>query len=149
MARANPPFPGCATWRRPGISRFRLRSFHSRPGMTIKNAIALGMQSAPVAAGGGYVSMSLVEQFGELFGDGAAELFGVDDGDGAAIVARDVVANADRDQLDRRAGLDLLVGIAQMGPQVVAGIDRQRGIVDRRSVGNYHQGLASLGVAPQ
>ena len=45
----------------------------------------------------------LVEQLGQLLGHGAAELLGVDDGDGAAIVARHVVADADGDQLDRRA----------------------------------------------
>src|SRR4051812_49193768 len=72
----------------------------------IGHLIALRMQSAPVAGCGGDRPMGLAEQFGELFGDGAAEFFGVDDGDGAAIVARDVVADADRDQLDRRAGLD-------------------------------------------
>src|SRR5258706_625558 len=109
----------------------------------------LRVQPAPVAARGRDVSMSLVEQFGELFGDGAAELFGVDDGDGAAIVARDVVADADRDQFDRRAGLDLLDDVAQMALQVIAGIDRQRGIVDRRAVGNHHQDLAALGAAQQ
>ena len=65
--------------------------------------------------------MRLAEQLGEFFGDGAAELFGVDDGDGAAIVARDVVADADRDQFDRRAGLDFLDDVAQMPLEVIAG----------------------------
>ena len=46
--------------------------------------------------------MRLAEQFGELFGDGAAEFLGIDDGDRAAVVARDVVTDTDRDQLDRR-----------------------------------------------
>jgi len=50
----------------------------------------------------------LVEQLGELVGHGAAKLLGVHDGNRATIVARYVVADADRDQLDRRAGLDLL-----------------------------------------
>ncbi len=45
----------------------------------------------------------LVEQLGELVGHGAAELLGIDDGDGAAIVARHVMADADGDQFDRRA----------------------------------------------
>src|SRR5258705_5432382 len=140
---------GCA--RAPGIAIAESSAADdSRKGRRVMGTrMLLRMQPAPMAGCGGRHAVGLAEQFGELFGDGAAELFGVDDGDGAAVVARDVVADADRDQLDRRAGLDLLVGIAQMGPQVVAGIDRQRGIVDRRSVGNYHQGLASLGVAPQ
>src|SRR6266849_693181 len=76
--------------------------------------IALRVQPAPVAARGGNGPVGLDEQFGELFGDGAAEFFGVDDGDGAAVVARDVVADADRDQFDRRAGFDLLDDMAQM-----------------------------------
>ena len=45
----------------------------------------------------------LVEQLGELLGHRAAKLLGVDDGDGAAVIARHVVADADGDQLDRRA----------------------------------------------
>ena len=87
----------------------------------------------------------LLEQFGELLGHGAAKLLGIDDGDGAAVVARHVVADADGDQLDRRARLDLLDDLAQMPLEIVAGIDRQRGIVDRRAVGDHHQDLALLG----
>ena len=87
----------------------------------------------------------LVEQLGELVGHRAAELLGVDDGDGAAVVARHVVADADGDQLDRRAGLDLLDHPAQVALEIVAGIDRQRGVVDRRAVGDHHQDLALLG----
>ena len=73
--------------------------------------------------------MGLAEQFGELFGDGAAELFGVDNGDRTAIVARDIMTDADRDQFDRRAGFDFLDDITQMALQIIAGIDRQRGVV--------------------
>src|SRR5437899_2624686 len=80
-----------------------------------------GMQAPP--ATGGLRAMSLAEELGELFGDRAAEFLGVDNGHGAAIVARDVVADADRDQLDRRAGLDLLDDVAQVPFQIVAGID--------------------------
>ena len=86
-----------------------------------------------------------LEQLGELLGHGAAEFLGIDDGDGAAIVARHVMADADGDQFDRRAGLDLLDHPAQMAFEIIAGIDRQRGIVDRRAVGNHHQDLALLG----
>src|ERR1019366_6472321 len=68
----------------------------------------LRMQFAPAARPGGGRPPGLAEQLGELFGDGAAEFLGIDDGDRAAIVAGDVVADADRDQLDRRAGLDFL-----------------------------------------
>src|SRR5215475_5359733 len=43
----------------------------------------------------------LVEQLGQLLQHGAAELLGVDDRHGAAVVARHVVADADGDQLHR------------------------------------------------
>ena len=90
-----------------------------------------------------------LEQLGELLGHGAAELLGIDDGDGAAVVARHVVADADGDQLDRRARLDLLDDPAQMAFEIVAGIDRERRIVDRRAVGDHHQDLALLGARQQ
>src|SRR6516225_5262577 len=106
--------------------------------------IASLMQAPSRSVVGGRGPMSLAEEFGELFGDGAAELFGIDDGDGTTIVAGDVVTDADGDQLDRRTGLDLLDDMAQMPLQVVAGIDRQRRIVDQRAVRNHHQDLALL-----
>ena len=57
------------------------------------------MQTArAVVARGGRGALSLAEQFGEFFGDGTAEFLGIDDGDGTAIIARDVVTDADRDQ---------------------------------------------------
>ena len=49
-----------------------------------------------------------VKKFGKFFGHRAAEFLGVDDRHGAAIVARHVMADADRDEFDRRARLDLL-----------------------------------------
>src|SRR6202035_5661204 len=80
--------------------------------------ITLRMQSAPPAGRPGARAMGLAEQLGELFGDGAAEFLGVHDGHRAAIVARDVVDDADRDQFDRRAGLDFLDDVAQMALQI-------------------------------
>src|SRR5690348_14303142 len=106
-----------------------------------------GMQTPP--ATGRWRRIRLAEQLGELFGDRAAEFLGIDDGHRAAIVARHVMADADRDQLDRRAGLDFLDDVAQMALQIIAGIDRQRGIVDRRAVRDHHQDLALLGTAEQ
>src|SRR5207244_13218521 len=76
-----------------------------------------GMQAPP--ATGGLRAMSLAEELGELFGDRAAEFLGVDNGHGAAIVARDVVADADRDQPDRRAGLALLAGLGHVPSPIV------------------------------
>ena len=75
-----------------------------------------------------FLEFFLVEQLGELLHHRAAELLGVDDGDGAAVVARHVVADADGDQLDRRARLDPVDDVAQVALEVVAGIDRQRRI---------------------
>ena len=43
----------------------------------------------------------LVEEFGEFFEHDAAQLLGVDDRHGTAVIAPHVVADADRDQLDR------------------------------------------------
>ena len=42
-------------------------------------------------------------KLGQLLGHGAAELLGIDDGDGAPVIARHVMADADGDELDRRA----------------------------------------------
>src|SRR5262249_22695049 len=106
-------------------------------------AAGLGAATAAGASGGApglahgadVLGVLLVEQRGKLLHHGAAQLVGVDDGDGAAVVARDVVADADGDQLDRRARLDPVDDVAQMALEVVAGIDRQGRIVDRRAVG--------------
>jgi hypothetical protein len=100
------------------------------------------------AARGAFGGM-LVEELGELLGHGAAEFLGVHDGHGAAVVARHVVADADGDELHRRAGLDLLDDPAQVPLQVVARVHRQGGIVHRRAVGDHHQDLALLGAGEQ
>src|SRR6187399_326686 len=107
------------------------------------------MQPARPVARGGRGAAGLAEQLGEFFGDGAAEFLGVDDRDRTAIVTRHVVSDADRDQFDRRAGFDLLDDVTQMPLEIIAGIDRQRGIIDRRAVRNHHQDLALLGPAKQ
>src|SRR5687767_4790905 len=78
------------------------------------------MQPArPAVACGGRGTVGLAEQFGELFGDGAAEFLGIDDGDRTAIIAGDVVTDADRDQFDRRTGFDLLDDVAQVPLEVI------------------------------
>src|SRR3984893_13707910 len=89
----------------------------------------------PRAAVATFFLLFLVEQRGELLHHRAAQLVGVDDSDGAAVVARNVMADADGYELDRRARLDPVDDVAQMALEVVAGIDRQRRIVDRRAVG--------------
>ena len=65
------------------------------------------MQPAPGCGRSRRSTVCLAEEFRKLLSDGAAELFGIHDGDGTAIIAGDVVTNADRDQFDRRARLDL------------------------------------------
>ena len=60
----------------------------------------------------------LVEQLGKLLGHHAGKLLCVGDGDGAAIIAGDVVADADGEQLDRGARLDLLDHLAEMTLQI-------------------------------
>src|SRR5216683_8232136 len=81
----------------------------------------LGMQSPPGAACGRRRAVGLAEQFGEFLGDGAAEFFSVHDGDGAAIIARHIMTDADRDQFDRRTGLDLLDDVPQVPLEIIAG----------------------------
>src|SRR6185312_6078137 len=111
-----------------------------RPGMTrwgnlTRSAVGpptkLGRPAAPDAgAAGAFV----FEQIGEAFEHHAAQLLGVDDGDGAAVVAGDVVADADRGQLYLAGALDVVDHLAQVLFEVVAGVDRQRRVVDRGAV---------------
>ena len=91
----------------------------------------------------------LVEQFGKLFGHGAAEFLGVDDRDGAAVVPRNVVTDADRDQFNGGARLDLLDHPAQMPFKIVAGVHRQSRIIDWGAIGDHHQDLALFAPAQQ
>src|SRR5262249_42888076 len=93
-------------------------------------ALARGRDGAlrALAARGAVVrGLFLVEQRGELLHHGAAQLVGIDDRDGAAVVAGHVVADADGDQLDRRARLDPVDDVAQVALQVVARVHRQGG----------------------
>ena len=71
------------------------------------------------------LAMSFREQFDQLLGHGAAQLLGIHDGDGLAVIARHVMADADGGEFDAGAGLDLLDHPAQMLLQVIAGIHRQ------------------------
>src|SRR5215212_555037 len=137
------PTSGIAANESPAAVDFRKR----RREMALR--ILSGMQSAALGSHRWRGTMGLAEQLGEFFGNRAAEFFGIHDGDRAAIVARDVVADTDRDQFDRRAGIDFLDDVAQVTLQVVAGIDRERGIIDRRAVGDHHQYLALLGAAQE
>ncbi len=82
-------------------------------------------RAATATCGPHVLGIVFVEQRGELLHHRAAQLVGIDNGDGTAVVARDVVADADGDQLDRRARLDPVDDVAQMALEIVARIDRQ------------------------
>jgi hypothetical protein len=49
------------------------------------------------------------KQIGQLVGHGAGQFLRIDDGDRTAVIAGHVMADADGEQLDRRAGLDLAI----------------------------------------
>src|SRR5258708_33213715 len=120
-----------ATWkkRQRDCAKIPFRSIiaFGKPVSTFRIMLLSGVQSAPRCRCRRR-AMGLAEQLGELFGDGTTEFLGIHDGHRAAIVARDIVTDADREQLDRRAGLDFLDDVAQMPFEVIARIDRQRGI---------------------
>ena len=59
------------------------------------------------------------------------------------------MADADGEQFDGRAGFDLFNHMAQMPFEIIARIDRQRGIIHRRTVGNHHHDAALLGPTQQ
>jgi len=54
------------------------------------------------------------EQFRKLVRQRAAQFLGIDDGHGPAIIAGDVVADADGDQFHRRPVLDVVDDLAQV-----------------------------------
>src|SRR6266567_754236 len=134
-------------------NRTRARSLVSKEGIgraltSIETGAAIENSSGEGCFGGGCVASCARAICGTAADKSpAAEVFGIHDGDRAAIVARDVVTDADRDQFDRRAGLDFLDDVAQMALQIIAGIDRQCGVINRRAVGNHHQDLALFGAA--
>src|ERR1700756_529914 len=108
----------CSQQRTTTCRRARLRSSaRSRKNVRLLRAQASPWRANPI------VDRMLIEQFRELLGHDAAEFFSVYDSDGAAVIARDVVADADCDQFDRRAGFDIFNHPAQVAFQIVAGID--------------------------
>jgi len=74
---------------------------------------------------------------------------GIDDRDRAAVIARHVVADADRLQLDLAQLLDVGDHLAQILFEIVAAVGREGRIVDRSAVGNDHQDAALLGAGAQ
>src|SRR4051794_25316795 len=84
----------------------------------------------PATPDAGVAAGFLLEQIGEAFEHNATQLLGIDNRHGAAVVARDVVADADRGQLDSADTLDLADNLAQMLFEIVTGVDRQCRIID-------------------
>ena len=101
-----------------------------------------------------FFAISRLEQLGELLDHRAAQLLRIHDRHRPAVIAGHVVADADRDQLDRRAALDPLDDLAQMALEIGAAIGRRGRIVDRRAVRKSPSGSAapragrSAGCAP-
>src|SRR5438874_3909125 len=83
----------------------------------------IAVASGRAAASHAGVRAVLVEEFGELFEHDAAQLLGVDDRDGAAVIAGHVVADADRGQFYFAEALDVVDHLAQVLFEVVAGVD--------------------------
>ena len=69
----------------------------------------------------------VVKQFGQFFGHGAAEFFGIHNRHRAAVIARHIMADADGKQFDGRAGFDLFNHMAQMPFEIITSVDRQSG----------------------
>src|SRR3569833_2944895 len=74
---------------------------------------------------------------------------GVHDRHRFLVITRHVMADADRDQLDRRASLDPGDHLAEMLFQIGAAVHRQGRIVDRRAVRDHHQDAPLLGPPDQ
>ena len=86
------------------IDRYRLKHRLYEGGWTnvlTRDVFEQGHASAVVLYDPKADELVFVEQFRQFVHHGAAELLGIDDGDGATVVARDVVADADGHQLDR------------------------------------------------
>ncbi len=74
-------------------------------------------RSRPRPAGGGRIVF--IEQGRQFIHDRAAQLLGVNQRDGATVIARDVMADADGQQLYRRHRLNPCDRVAQMPFQIV------------------------------
>src|SRR5688572_3449744 len=89
----------------------------------------------------------LVEKLGQLLCHGAAKFLCVHDGHCPAIIAGDIVADADRDQFDGRSPFNVGNDLAQVTLQIVSRVDRKGGIIDGSTVGYDHQNAALFGTA--
>src|SRR5215471_5187751 len=111
---------------------------HPHPTLPLEGG-GLCESSGAAALDAGVGAAVFVEEFGQAFEHDPAQLLGVDDRHGAAVIAGHVMADADRGQLDLAGLLDVADHLAQVFFEIVAGVDRQRRIVDRRAVRDHHQ----------
>src|SRR5438445_3262711 len=123
----NPAFPPCKG-RELASQAFDIARFLGAEPNFLPALRELGGAAALDAGVGAAV---LVEELGELFEHDTAQLLGVDNGDGTAVIAGHVVADADRRQLDLAQALDLADHLPQVLFEVVAGVDRGGGGGDR------------------
>ena len=86
----------------------------------------------------------LVEQVGELADNGAAKLVDIGNGDGTTVVPGHIVTDADGQQFNRRAGLDIADHFAEMFFEIAAAVYRQRRIIDRRAIGDNEENAPVL-----
>src|SRR3546814_5237333 len=92
---------------------------------------------------------TVVKKAGQLLHPGPAKLFGVHDRHRAPIIARDIMADANGDELHGRAVFDPFDNLPQMTLQIGAAVNGQGGIVDWRTVTDDHHYAAILGPADQ
>ena len=132
-SRMNPPMPVSSPHVRPPFRRRADRA----PGFVVRPGRARGTCARPAPG--------RCRRGRELLGHRAGELLDVGDRHRPAVVAGDVVADADGDQLDQPPPLDHRDHVAQVLLEIVGRVDRQRRVVDRRAVGDHHQDAPRLG----
>src|SRR5690606_33130614 len=123
--RASPTPPEGVSRPRPSASRRFLET--GRPDGTARRdrtaaaapGVAWGSVRRPRRGLGG-LGFFLAEQLRQLVGHGAAKLLRVNDGDGATVPARDVMADADGDELHRGDALYVRNHLAQVSLQRIA-----------------------------
>ena len=76
--------------------------------------------------------VGIIEKFCKFVGHGTAQLLGINNGHRAPIIARDIVTDANGNKFNRRLDFDIFNDIAQMFFKIIAGIDRQRAVINRR-----------------
>ena len=113
-----------------------------RPALRQWAICGLGLSGPFEAHNAGPGARVALEQGGELFGHGAGQLFHIGDGDRAVIIACHVMADTNRQELNLLALFDHGNHIAQVFFQIIGGIDGQRAVIDRRTIGNHHQDFA-------